>query len=74
MKPLFGVPDDLSVIDIMAFGKPLKPPYKRWKKSLDDIRSWDTFNMDAYVDREGIEAWIREDRHKVMYRDESKID
>ena len=74
LKPLLGVPDDLSVIDIMVFGKPLKPPYKRWKKSLDDIRSWDTFNMDTYVDQAGIERWIREDRHKVMYRDESKID
>ena len=74
LKPLLGVPDDLSVIDIMVFGKPLKRAYKRWKKSLDDIRSWDTFNMDAYVDQPGIERWIREDRHKVMYRDESKID
>jgi nitroreductase len=74
LKPLFGVPDDLSVIDIMAFGAPLKAPYKRWKKSLDEIRSWDSFNMDVYVDQAGIEKWIKEDRHKVMYRDESKID
>ena len=28
-KPLLGVPDDLSIIDIMCFGPPLKPSYKR---------------------------------------------
>ena len=34
MRPLLGVPDDLSIIDIMLFGVPAKPPYKRWKKTL----------------------------------------
>ena len=24
--------------------------------------------------RETLDAWVREERHKVMYRDESKID
>ncbi len=74
LKPLFNVPDDLSVIDIMVFGKPLKAPYKRWKKNLDQIRSFGTYNRDAYMTQEDLETWIKEDRHKVMYRDESKID
>ena len=74
LKPLFGVPDDLSIIDIMVFGKPLKAPYKRWKKSLDQIRSWGTYNRDVYVTQEAVETWIKEERHKVMYRDESKVD
>jgi 5,6-dimethylbenzimidazole synthase len=29
MKPLLGIPDELSVLDIMCFGPPAKPPYKR---------------------------------------------
>ena len=74
LKPLLGIPDDLSVIDIMAFGKPSKAPYKRWKKALADIVSHDRFDMKNYMTPEEIEAWVRDHRHKVMYRDESKID
>ena len=32
MNPLLKVPDELSILDIMCFGPPLKEPYKRWKK------------------------------------------
>jgi nitroreductase len=74
LKPLLGIPEDLAVIDIMAFGVPAKPPYKRWKKTLVEIASWDRFNMANYMTVEDIERWVREERHKVMYRDESKID
>jgi nitroreductase len=74
LKPLLGIPHDLSVIDIMLFGVPAKPPYKRWKKTLPQILSWDRFNPANYMTVEEIEAWVREERHKVMYRDESKID
>ena len=74
LKPLLGIPDDLSVIDIMLFGTPAKPPYKRWKKALPQILSWDRFNMANYMTVDEIDAWVREERHKVMYRDESKID
>lgn len=73
-KPLLGVPDDLSVIDIMCFGPPAAPPYKRWKKDLDQIRSWDRFDKANYMTTEEIDAWVRETRHKVMYKDEAKID
>jgi 5,6-dimethylbenzimidazole synthase len=74
LKPLLGIPEDLAVIDIMLFGKPLKPPYKRWKKSLDEIVSWDRFNMANYMTEEDIDTWVKEQRHKVMYRDESQVD
>lgn len=74
LKPLLGIPADLSVIDIMLFGVPAKSPYKRWKKTLPQILSWDRFNMANYMTLEEIDAWVREERHKVMYRDESKID
>jgi 5,6-dimethylbenzimidazole synthase len=74
LKPLLGIPHDLSVIDIMLFGVPAKPPYKRWKKTLPQIMSWDRFNEANYMTVDEIDAWVREERHKVMYRDESKID
>jgi nitroreductase len=74
MRPLLGVPEDLSIIDIFCFGPAAKPPYKRWKKSIDQIRSWDRFDPRNHMTLEQIEAWIKETRHKVMYRDESKID
>jgi 5,6-dimethylbenzimidazole synthase len=74
LKPLLGIPEDLAVIDIMLFGVPAKPPYKRWKKTLPQIVSWDRFDMANYMTVEQIDAWVREERHKVMYRDESKID
>lgn len=74
MKPLLGVPDDLSVIDIMCFGKPSKPPYKRWKKTLPQIMSWEKFDQRNYMSVADIDRWVEETRHKVMYKDESKID
>jgi nitroreductase len=74
LKPLLGIPEDLAVIDIMLFGVPAKPPYKRWKKTLPQIMSWEKFDMANYMTLDQIDAWVREERHKVMYRDESKID
>ena len=74
LKPLLGIPDDLAVIDILLFGPPAKAPYKRWKKTLPQIMNWDKFNMDNYMSVEQIEEWVREKRHHVMYKDESKID
>jgi nitroreductase len=74
VKPLLGVPDELSVIDVMCFGPPLKPSYKRWKKRLDQIMSWDRLDPAAVMTDAEIDEWIRTTRHKVMYRDESKVD
>lgn len=74
LKPLLGIPDDLAVIDIFLFGPPAKTPYKRWKKTLPQIMNWDKFNMDNYMSVEQIDEWVREKRHHVMYKDESKID
>src|SRR5207244_11704692 len=36
MRPLLGVPEELSIIDIFCFGPAAKTPYKRWKKKLDE--------------------------------------
>jgi len=74
IKPLLGVPKELAIIDVMCFGPPLKPSYKRWKKQLDQIMSWERFNSKNYMTVEQIDEWIENTRHKVMYRDESKID
>ena len=74
LKPLLGVPPELSVIDIFCFGPPAKPAYKRWKKELGQIVSWDRFDMANYMTLEQIDAWISEKRSQVMYRDESKVD
>jgi nitroreductase len=74
MRPLLGVPDDLSIIDVMLFGVPAKPPYKRWKKTLPEIASFERFDMANHRTIDEIDEWVRETRHKVMYRDEAKID
>jgi nitroreductase len=74
IKPLLGVPDELAVIDVMCFGPPLKPSYKRWKKRLDQIMSWERFNPENTMTDAQIDEWVKTTRHKVMYKDESKID
>lgn len=74
LKPVLGVPGDLAIIDILCFGPPLKPPYKRWKKTLDEIRSFDRFNPANARTVEQIEEWVKTTRHKVMYRDEGNVD
>ena len=74
IKPLLGVPDELAVLDVMCFGPPLKPSYKRWKKRLDQIMSWGRFNPENFLTGTQIDDWVKTTRHKVMYKDESKID
>ena len=74
IRPLLQIPDTISPIDIMCFGPPLKPSYKRWKKRLDQIANWDRLNPDNVMSDEEIDLWIKNTRHKVMYKDESKID
>ncbi len=73
-KPLLGVPEELSLVDIMCFGPPLQAPYKRWKKRLDQIMSVNRFNAANFLTDAQVDQWIREERARVMYRDESRID
>jgi nitroreductase len=74
MKPLLGIPKELSVLDIMCFGPPAKPPYKRWKKNLSDITNWNKFDPAHYMTEAQIDAWVAETRHKVMYKDAQNVD
>lgn len=74
IRPLLMVPDELSILDIMCFGPPLKDIYKRWKRSAEEIIHWEVFNQDNFLSQEEIDAWIKEKRHKVMYKDAAKID
>jgi hypothetical protein len=74
MKPLLGIPRELSVLDLMCFGKPAKPAYKRWKKPLGEIVSWNCFDPAQYRTEAQIDDWIATTRHKVMYKDENNVD
>lgn len=73
-RPLLGVPDELSIIDIMCFGPPLKPSYKRWKRKLHEIVNWDRFDPAHFMNNEELDDWIQTRRHKVMYKDASNVD
>jgi nitroreductase len=74
MKPLLGIPDELSVLDIMAFGPPAKAPYKRWRKAPEDIINWNRFDPAHHMSDEELDDWIQNRRHRVMFKDASKID
>jgi nitroreductase/MFS family permease len=74
MKPLLGIPEELSVLDIICFGPPAKPPYKRWKKSLADISSRNGFDASHFMTETQIDDWVSTKRQKVMYRDAQNVD
>ena len=74
MKPLLGIPEELSVLDIMCFGAAAKTPYKRWKKNLAEIVSWNRFDQAQYRTPAQIDEWVATTRHKVMYKDEKNVD
>lgn len=73
-KPLIGLPDELAIIDIMCFGPPKKPSYKRWRRELPEIMNYDTFNMENFWTDEMIDEWIKNKRHRVMFRDANNVD
>lgn len=74
VRPLLGVPEPLAIIDVMCFGPPAKASYKRWKKRLDQILHWGRFDAAQAMTDAEIDEWIRTQRHKVMYRDASRVD
>ena len=73
-KPMLDVPEALYIIDLMAFGPPLKPSYHRFKRELTDVMSWDRFDPAHFLDDDELDQWIKSRRHRVMYRDGKNVD
>ncbi len=74
MRPLLGIPDEISVLDIFLFGPPTAKPYKRYRKDLDEIAHWDRYNADHFMTDAELDNWIRTRRARVMYKDARQID
>ena len=74
IKPLLKIPEQISVLDIMLFGPSAQKPYKRWRKNINEIINFDKFNKSNMMTDKEIEEWINTKRHKVMYKDSSRID
>ncbi|MAX72874.1 MAG: hypothetical protein CMH66_04250 [Nioella sp.] len=74
MRPLLGIPEEISVLDIFLFGPPAAAPYKRWRRPMEEIRHWDRYDRDQFISDAELEDWIKTRRHRVMYKDASKID
>jgi nitroreductase len=62
---ILGVPDDLRISDFMLFGPSLLPAERRWKKSGEQIASWDKFDMGSFRTVEQIDDWMRDLRAKT---------
>lgn len=74
IKPLLDVPDELSILDIICFGPPAKPIYKRWKRELREIMSWNRFDRSRLMSDEDVDEWISTKRHRAMFRSEDRVD
>lgn len=74
MKPLLSIPDEMTVLDIFLFGPPAQKAYKRWRKPLDEITNWDNFDDQHFMSASELDDWIKTRRHRVMYKDASRID
>ncbi len=74
LKPLLGIPEEISVLDIFLFGPPAAKPYKRWRRPLAEIAHRDRYDPAQFMTDEELDEWIKTRRHRVMYKDASKID
>ena len=74
MRPLLGIPEEISVLDILLFGPPAAKPYKRWRRPLEEIAHRDGYDRTRFMSDAELEDWIRNRRHRVMYKDASRVD
>ena len=74
MRPILGIPDEISVLDIFLFGPPAAKPYKRWRRPPEEIIHWDRYDPAHFMSDDELDDWIKTRRHRVMYKDASKID
>jgi nitroreductase len=66
LHALLGVPDDLTITDLIAFGHSAEPLRRRWKKSIADILSWNRFDLANFRSVAQIDAWMADLRQKVL--------
>jgi hypothetical protein len=59
---LLGVPEDLTITDLMLFGSAAAPVRRRWKKQVDEIASWDRFDMANFRSLAQIDAFVADAR------------
>jgi len=74
LRPLLGIPDEIAVLDIFLFGPPAQKTYKRWRRPPEEIIHWDRYDREQFMSEDDLRDWIKTRRHRVMYRDASKID
>jgi nitroreductase len=74
MRPLLGIPEEISVLDIFLFGPPAARPYKRWRRPMKEIAHWDRYDRQYLMSDPELAEWIKARRHRVMYKDAAKID
>lgn len=74
LRPLLGIPDEISVLDIFLFGPPAAKPYKRFRRPMEEIAHRDTYDRSHFMSDEALRDWIRTRRHRVMFKDAAKID
>lgn len=74
IRPLLGIPEEISVLDILLFGPPAAKPYKRWRRPMEEILHWDRYDAGQFMSDTDLDEWIKSRRHRVMYKDASKVD
>jgi 5,6-dimethylbenzimidazole synthase len=74
MRPLLGIPDEISVLDILLFGPPAAKPYKRWRRPLEQIVHRDRYDPSHFMSDAELDDWIKNRRHRVMYKDAQNVD
>jgi nitroreductase len=68
IRAQLGIPSDLTITDIMAFGNAAPPKPRRWKKTVRDIASWDYFDMANFRSVGQIDAWMADLRRGMPSR------
>ncbi len=74
MRPLLGIPDEISVFDIFLFGPAAAKPYKRYRRPMEEIAHYDRYDPAHFMSDDELADWIKSRRHRVMYKDVSRVD
>ena len=65
LRFLLGVPEDLTITDILLFGSAAGAAPRRWKKQVDEVASWNRFDLANFRSLNQIDAWVRDLRERV---------